>query len=85
MKIKNLNQHHKQHHDQSDCGVVCLTSILSYYNSYQPLEELRELSGTNKTVVRKCKKPTHKWHIWFFPTHEPTLQKPKSCFCQRSN
>ena len=49
MAIKNLKTHHKQHHDQSDCGVVCLTSILSYYNSYQPLEELRELSGTNKT------------------------------------
>lgn len=47
--IKSLKQHHKQHHDQSDCGVVCLTSILSYYNSYKPLEELRELSGTNKT------------------------------------
>lgn len=47
--IKPLKNHHNQHHDQSDCGVVCLTSILSYYNSYQPLEELRELSGTNKT------------------------------------
>jgi len=46
---KSLKKHHNQHHDQSDCGVVCLTSILSYYNSYQPLEELRELSGTNKT------------------------------------
>lgn len=49
MKIKSLKRHHKQHHDQSDCGIICLTSILSYYNSYQPLEELRELSGTNKT------------------------------------
>lgn len=49
MKIKPLKKHHKQHHDQSDCGVICLACILSYYNSYQPLEELRELSGTNKT------------------------------------
>lgn len=49
--IKSLKKHHNQHIDQSDCGVVCLTSILSYHNSYQPLEELRELSGTNKIGV----------------------------------
>lgn len=49
MKIKNVKHHHKQQHDQSDCGVICIASILSYYNSYKPLEELRELSGTNKT------------------------------------
>ncbi len=23
------------------------------------------------------KSQPHKWHIWFFPTHEPTLKKPK--------
>src|SRR5690606_27811950 len=45
---KKFDKSHKQQHDQSDCGVVCLSCILSYYNSYQPLEELRELSGTNK-------------------------------------
>ena len=49
MKIKYFKKFHNEQHDQSDCGVVCLTSILSYYNSYQPLEELREQSGTNKT------------------------------------
>lgn len=27
----------------------------------------------NHQVVRQCKKPTRNWHIWFFPTHEPTL------------
>jgi ABC-type bacteriocin/lantibiotic exporter with double-glycine peptidase domain len=46
--IKNFNKYHFQQNDQSDCGVICLSSILSYCNSYYPLEELRELSGTNK-------------------------------------
>jgi len=32
------------------------------------------------TVVRQCKKPPHKWHIWFLPTHKPTLKKPKEPF-----
>lgn len=31
-------------------------------------------------VIAQCKKPTHKWHIWFFPTNEPTLKKPKEPF-----
>jgi hypothetical protein len=31
-------------------------------------------------VVRQCKKPTRKWLFWFFPTHEPTLKKPKEPF-----
>lgn len=26
------------------------------------------------------RQPTHKWHIWFLPTHEPTLKKPKEPF-----
>jgi hypothetical protein len=26
------------------------------------------------------KKPTRKWHIWFLPTQEPTLKKPKEPF-----
>ena len=29
-------------------------------------------------VIAQCKKPTRKWHIWFFPTLKPTLKKPKS-------
>jgi ATP-binding cassette subfamily B protein len=39
---------HSQHHDQSDCGVVCLQAILKYYNSNISLEKLREYSGTSK-------------------------------------
>lgn len=32
-------------------------------------------------VIAQCKKnQPHKWHIWFLPTHEPTLKKPKEPF-----
>jgi len=33
-----------------------------------------------QTLSVSVKKPTRKWHIWFFPTHEPTLKKPKEPF-----
>ncbi|MDO5664049.1 MAG: peptidase domain-containing ABC transporter [Bacteroidia bacterium] len=33
--------------DQTDCGVACLLSLIKYYGGEQPLEKLRELSGTN--------------------------------------
>jgi transposase-like protein len=37
-------------------------------------------------VIAQCKKPTRKWHIWFFPTLKPTLKKPKEpFFCQRTD
>jgi putative transcriptional regulator len=30
--------------------------------------------------------PPHKWHIWFCPTHKPTLRKTKrAIFYQRTN
>lgn len=48
MKNKTFNKVHTQHHDQSDCGVVCLQTILKHYNSYISLEKLREYSGTSK-------------------------------------
>lgn len=35
--------------DQSDCGVVCLASIVRYYGGYASLEKLREDSGTGPT------------------------------------
>ena len=35
-------------HDQSDCGVACLLSIIKLYGGLESLENLRELSGTNK-------------------------------------
>jgi ABC-type bacteriocin/lantibiotic exporter with double-glycine peptidase domain len=34
--------------DQSDCGVVCLQSILRFHGADESLEHLRELSGTSK-------------------------------------
>jgi hypothetical protein len=33
-----------------------------------------------QNVIAQCKKPTRKWHIWFFPTQKPTLKKPKEPF-----
>lgn len=33
-------------HDQSDCGVACLLSLVQYYSGAHTLEELRSLSGT---------------------------------------
>ncbi|HBK84342.1 MAG TPA: hypothetical protein DDZ41_12255 [Flavobacterium sp.] len=34
----------------------------------------------NLPIVCQCKKPTRKWHIWFFPRHKPTLKKTKEPF-----
>ncbi|MDC9723799.1 MAG: peptidase domain-containing ABC transporter [Urechidicola sp.] len=52
-KSTNLSQKYLQQtftlqHDQSDCGVACLLSIIQYYESNNSLEKLRELSGTTK-------------------------------------
>ena len=35
-------------HDQSDCGVACLLSLIKYYKGDHSLEKLRELSGTTR-------------------------------------
>ncbi|MCF6350342.1 MAG: peptidase domain-containing ABC transporter [Flavobacteriaceae bacterium] len=35
-------------HDQSDCGVACLLSIIKYYKGNNSLETLREISGTTR-------------------------------------
>ena len=45
---KHLQQTFTQQHDQSDCGVACLLSLIQYYGSSNNLEKLRELSGTTK-------------------------------------
>jgi len=31
-------------------------------------------------VGQHTKSQPHKQHIWFLPTHEPTLKKPKELF-----
>ena len=48
MNKNRIKKSHTQHHDQSDCGVVCLHTVLKYYNSNILLEKLREYSGTSK-------------------------------------
>jgi len=40
----------------------------------------------NITADKGQKSHRTKWHIWFFPTHKPTVKKPKeSFFYQRSD
>ncbi len=45
---KYLEKTHVLQHDQSDCGVACLLSLINYYEGHSSLEKLRELSGTTK-------------------------------------
>ncbi len=45
--IKAKKSFHRQH-DQSDCGVACLLSVVKYHGGTKSLEQLRELSGTSK-------------------------------------
>ena len=45
---KELQQTFTLQHDQSDCGVACLLSLIQYYGGSNHLEKLRELSGTTK-------------------------------------
>jgi len=48
MNQKLLTKTHILQKDQSDCGVACLLSLINYYEGYNSLEKLRELSGTTK-------------------------------------
>ena len=45
---KKISKTHILQHDQSDCGVACLLSLIQYYEGNSSLEKLRELSGTTK-------------------------------------
>jgi len=45
---KNLKQTFVLQHDQSDCGIACLLSLIKFYGGDSSLEKLRELSGTTK-------------------------------------
>ena len=40
----------------------------------------RKLAFIQPLCVSVKRQPTRKWHIWFLPTHEPTLKKPKEPF-----
>lgn len=48
MNQKLITKTHFLQHDQSDCGVACLLSLIQYYGGSNSLEKLRELSGTTK-------------------------------------
>lgn len=45
---KHLQRSFVWQHDQSDCGVACLLSVIQYYGGSHSLEHLREVSGTTK-------------------------------------
>ncbi len=45
---KNIVRTFVRQHDQSDCGVACMASIIQYYEGSSKLEKLREFSGTTK-------------------------------------
>lgn len=48
MNLKNIESTHVLQHDQSDCGVACLLSIIKFHKGDSSLEKLRELSGTTQ-------------------------------------
>ncbi|GFD83796.1 bacteriocin cleavage/export ABC transporter [Tenacibaculum sp. KUL118] len=48
MNKKHIHKTHVLQHDQSDCGVACLLSLIQYYGGVNSLEKLRELSGTTR-------------------------------------
>jgi len=48
LSSKHLQKTHILQHDQSDCGVACLLSVIKYYKGSNALEKLRELSGTTR-------------------------------------
>jgi len=47
--LKELKKCWVQQHDQSDCGVACLASIIRYFGGDVSLEKLRDKSGTTKS------------------------------------
>ncbi len=48
LKPKELEKTLVVQHDQSDCGVACLLSLIQLYKGANSLENLRRLSGTDK-------------------------------------
>lgn len=48
LSSKHLENTFVYQHDQSDCGVACLLSLIQYYGGSNSLEKLRERSGTTK-------------------------------------
>lgn len=48
MDLKQIEKSLSLQHDQSDCGVACLLSVIRFYGGNHSLEKLRELSGTSR-------------------------------------
>ncbi len=48
LNIKYIKKTFTLQHDQSDCGVACLSSLSKYYGGNISIEKFRELSGTTK-------------------------------------
>jgi ATP-binding cassette subfamily B protein len=48
LSLKHIGRTFTRQHDQSDCGVACLLSLIQYYEGSSSLEKLRELSGTTR-------------------------------------
>lgn len=48
MNLKKIKKTFKLQHDSTDCGVACLHSLALFYGSRISMENLRELSGTNR-------------------------------------
>ena len=42
-KIKNIIQH-----DESDCGIACISFVLHYYGKDVSIRKIREVAGTDK-------------------------------------
>lgn len=52
MDLKVIKKSFVRQHDQSDCGVACLRSIINYFGGEEKEERLRELSGTTRNGTR---------------------------------
>ncbi len=46
--MKHLHKTFSRQHDQSDCGVAALLSVIRFFGGDESLERLRELSGTSR-------------------------------------
>lgn len=48
MNLRLIKKSFVRQHDQSDCGIACLMSIINFYGGKEKTEKLREISGTTK-------------------------------------
>lgn len=48
MNIKQIKKTFVRQHDQTDCGIACLVSVIKYYNGNATFDEVSHLSGKNR-------------------------------------